>query len=136
MTSSSVDNVALLRKFFDAFGSGDTAAGFATLSPDITWTYYGPRDWIPFAGVFRGHKGVEAFFEIVGASVSLKEMVVESLDATEDVVYGRGRERSEVKSTGKEYNVQWSHVYRVRDGLIVSFEEFLDTAAVASAFGR
>ncbi|MFD2498225.1 nuclear transport factor 2 family protein [Rhizorhabdus histidinilytica] len=45
--SSGQDSADTVKRFFDAFNAGDIAAAFATLSPDIEWTYHGPRDRIP-----------------------------------------------------------------------------------------
>lgn len=131
--STSEQSCAAVQAFFDAFGRGDMESAFARLAPEITWTYYGP-DRIPFAGVFEGREGVRAFFDRVAESIAIKAMSVESLEGVGGTVYGRGFEHSEVLATGKAYNVQWAHVYKVRDGLLVSFEEFLDTAAVLACF--
>ncbi|MBO9378156.1 ketosteroid isomerase [Sphingomonas histidinilytica] len=129
--SSGQDSADTVKRFFDAFNAGDIAAAFATLSPDIEWTYHGPRDRIPFAGTFAGHAGVQDFFARVGQVIEVKEMTPLSLVGVGDQVFGRGIEHSMSLATGKEYRVQWSHVYEVKDGLMTRFDEFIDTAAVA-----
>lgn len=48
-------------------------------------------------------------------------------------VLGR-HEDNRVRATGKEYFTRWVHLYTLKDGLIVGFEEFADTAAIAAAF--
>lgn len=128
------DNAAVLNRFFSSFSAGDMDGAFELLAPDIVWTYYGPQDKIPFAGVFTGHAGVRLFFDEVEKSIELKAMTPVSMESIGERVYGRGVEHSRVIATGKEYRVEWAHVYTVRDGKIATFEEFLDSAAVCAAF--
>ncbi len=129
--SNGQDSADVVSRFFDAFNAGDIDASFATLSPDIEWTYYGPRDKIPFAGTFHGHAGVKDFFARAEKSIQIKEMTPLSLVGIGNEVYGRGIEHSMSLATGRDYRVQWTHVYQVQDGLMTRFEEFIDTATVA-----
>ncbi len=41
-----------------------------------------------------------------------------------------------VKATGRSYETEWAHVFTLREGKIVEFREFADSAAVAEAFRR
>nr|WP_047166634.1 nuclear transport factor 2 family protein [Sphingomonas sp. Y57] len=129
--SSDQDSAGVVRRFFEAFNAGDMEAAFAALSPDIEWTYHGPRDRIPFAGTFVGHAGVQDFFARAGEVIEVKEMTPLALVGVGDRVFGRGIEHSRSLATGREYRVQWSHIYAVKDGLMTRFDEFIDTAAVA-----
>lgn len=126
------DSADVVRHFFETFNAGDIEAAFATLSPDIVWTYHGPEDAIEFAGRFEGHAGVQDFFDRVGRTIRLKEMTPQSLAGVGDTVYGRGIEHSVSIATGREYRVEWAHVYQVRDGLMTRFDEYIDTATVAA----
>lgn len=131
--SNPQDNTAVLERFYTAFNSGDMTEAFACLSPDIVWIYHGPADRIAFAGTFNGHDGVREFFRHVGETIEVVEMAPEKFEAVGNTVYGVGVEHSRSLRTGKEYRVRWSHIYRVENGLVTGFEEFLDTAAVAEA---
>jgi ketosteroid isomerase-like protein len=51
-----------------------------------------------------------------------------------EMVAALGFEKMRVKSTGKEYQSNWVHLYTLCNGKIVRFEEFIDTAAVAAGF--
>lgn len=124
---------AVLERFYGAFNSGDMDGAFACLSPDIVWTYYGPADRIAFAGTFKGHDGVRDFFARAGETIEILEMAPEKFEVAGDTVYGTGIEHSRSIKTGREYRVRWVHIYRVENGLVTGFEEFLDTAAVAGA---
>ena len=39
-----------------------------------------------------------------------------------------------VKSTGREYESDFVHVFTVRDEKVARFQEFMDTAAVSAAY--
>ncbi len=131
--SQDQNGVATIQAFFDAFGAGDLARGMKLISPEIVWIYHGPAERIPFAGTFEGISGVEKFFSRVSETIEVKAMSVSSLHGVGNLVFGRGTEHSRSLRTGKEYCVEWSHVYRVENGLMVRFEEFLDTAAIVDA---
>lgn len=52
-----------------------------------------------------------------------------------DTVLGEGRYRGTVKATGKRLDVQVAHVWDVRDGKVVRFQQYVDTWQVAQATG-
>lgn len=56
--------------------------------------------------------------------------------AENDKVVALGYEHLEVKADGRSYRSTWAHVYTLRNGKVVKFEEFVDTAAQAAAFAR
>jgi ketosteroid isomerase-like protein len=49
-------------------------------------------------------------------------------------VLALGDERMRVKATGRTYETEWAHVFTVREGKVMEFCEYADTAAVAEAF--
>ena len=52
-----------------------------------------------------------------------------------NTVLSEGRYRGTVKATGKRLDVQVAHVWDVRDGKIVRFQQYVDTWQVAQATG-
>lgn len=121
--------------FFGALGGGDVPGAMALLADDVRWTYHGPADIIPWGGTFTGPDGVGAFFGKFGEAAEPIEMAPRSMVEADGLVYVRGIERSRVKATGKEYAVEWVHVISVADGKIATFDEYIDSAAVAAALG-
>lgn len=121
-------------EFFQKLGGGDVEGAFAKLSPEVVWTYHGPKDKIPFAGTFIGVAGVQNFFSTFGEAAEPIEMTPEGMWNEGETVFVRGIEASRVKATGKEYRVGWVHVVSVKDGKITSLDEYIDSAAVADAF--
>jgi ketosteroid isomerase-like protein len=56
----------------------------------------------------------------------------EVLDAG-DTVVGLGYYSGRYKATGKEFRAQFAHVFKLRDGKIVKFQQYTDTALVQAA---
>lgn len=123
-----------VKALYAAFERGDVPAINGLLAPDITWTYYGPREAIPFAGTWKGPDGVMSWFELVESVIKVEHMDIQSVEAAGDKVYARGVERTLVPSTGGRYAANWVHAFTVRDGRITSYEEIIDSGAVADAF--
>jgi uncharacterized protein len=125
---------ATIDQIYSAFGKGDMPGVFDTLSPDIVWRLVGRPVDVPYAGEFRGHAGTQKFLEgLVGALDILEFGPSEVIDAGDKIV-ALGRERCKVKATGRTYETDWVHVFHLKDGKIVRFQEFMDTATMAKAF--
>lgn len=126
-------NVAALKQLYAAFGKGDLQAISALMSEQVEWTHPGPKV-IPFAGVFKGHDGVQRFFQIAGERIEVQEQKLHGFMEQGDRVAVLGYERMKVKATGREYQSNWVHLYTLRDARVIRFEEFIDTAALVQAF--
>ena len=127
----STTGTAIVAAFFAAFGAGDVPGAMALLAPDVRWTLHAHE--IPWGGTFKGPAGVGDFFGKFGAHAEPIEMTPKSMTEADGLVYVRGIERSKVKTTGKEYSVEWVHVISTADGKIATFDEYLDSAAIAAA---
>ena len=127
-------NQQTIRKVYDAFGSGDMETILGSMSDDVTWLHPGNPEQIPFAGIFRGKEGVKQFFATVFEQIDVLEQNIFSIEAGGDKVFVVGYEHMRVKNTGKEYRSNWIHMYTLDNGRVTMFEEFIDTAALVSAF--
>jgi len=123
----------IVQKLYEAFGRGDLPAILSHLAEDVTWKYLGPAE-IPFGGTRHGKEQVAQFFAAIAGSLEVQDFGVDRFIAQGDMVVALGHERMRVKTTGRTYETQWAHVFTVRDGKIVEFREYADTAAVAEAF--
>ena len=126
-------NVEIATTMYTTLLAGDMPGAFAVMADDITWTYYGGENQIPFSGVYTGHKGIEKFFADYGAVATTLGMDIQSYSASGDTVFVKGIERARINATGKEYAAPWVHVIRIRDGKIAGYEEHIDSALVAAA---
>ncbi|MFG3291366.1 nuclear transport factor 2 family protein [Streptomyces sp. NPDC048179] len=112
-------------------GAGDLAALRATLAPDVEWT---EMAGFPLAGTYRTPEGVTAHVmerlgeEWDGWTAHDDTYVVDG----ENVVV-LARYTAVNRATGRPVDVRVAHHFVVRGGLIVRFEQFVDTALVRAA---
>ena len=126
-------NLAVVQKLYEAFGRGDLPTILSHLAEDVTWKYLGPAE-IPFGGTRHGKEQVAQFFAAIAENLDVQDFGIERFIVQDDTVVALGHERMRVKTTGRTYETQWAHVFTLRDGKIVEFREYADTAAVAEAF--
>lgn len=121
----------VVRRQYIASATGDLEALRATLAPDVEWT---EMAGFPLAGTYRTPEGVTSnVMEALGRdwdgwAAHDDRYVVDG----EDVVV-LARYTATNKATGKDIAVRVAHHFVVRGGLIVRFEQFVDTALVREA---
>lgn len=124
----------VVNALYTAFVAGDQKAIERLIDEDATWTYHGPESELPFAGTRKGPEGVAEFFRLVSvylenATPGQTETIVDG-----DKVAVVGWEESTVKATGGHYKVPNIHLFEVKNGKIVRFEEYIDSGTVLQAF--
>lgn len=133
-TKHNTDNLQIVEAIYKGFAAGDMEAILENMSEDMVWMHPGNPEQIPFAGKFEGKAGVQQFFETAFARIDVLEQKIFSIEASGDKVFVMGFEHMRVKDTGKDYQSNWIHMYTLDDGQVIAFEEFIDTAALVSAF--
>jgi uncharacterized protein len=131
----SQENAAVIRRVYEAFAAGDVAAVLGAFSPDIVWNEaenfpYSDRN--PYKGPQAIAEGI--FGRIVqdwdGFTVAFEEI----LDAG-DTVVALGRYLGTHKKTGAPLRAQHVHVWRLAQGKVVGFQQYVDTLQVARVAG-
>jgi uncharacterized protein len=121
----------VVRRQYIASAHGDLEALRATLAPDVEWT---EMAGFPLAGTYRTPEGVTTnVMEQLGSDwddwTAHDDTYV--IDGENVVVLARYTARH--RATGKPLAVRVAHHFVVRGGLIVRFEQFVDTALVRDA---
>ena len=129
---SEQENKRLIQKVYDSFNAGDIEALLAAFSVDIDWQVP-DIEHVPFSGSRRGRQQVGEFFAQMGEQQDVQELELEDFIAQGDKVVVLGHYAWHVKSTGRKFAGDWAHVFTVRSGQIVRFQEYTDTAAAAAA---
>jgi uncharacterized protein len=127
------DTESVARAMYAALGRGDADAVEALLAPDVSWTFHGPSNDIPYAGSFRGAQGVRQYFHIANETVHAEPLEPRSFANQGDTVLVRGIENGVAVATDGRYTANWLHVITVHDGRITRFEEIIDSAAITDA---
>lgn len=113
---------------YAASAAGDISGMVKDFAPDIVWK---EADGGPYAGTFTGMAEIAAnVFERINAEWNDFGAIPDYLIADEQT----GRVAAvctyvgTYKATGKAQHVRVVHLWTVRDGQIVAFEQFCDTA--------
>lgn len=109
---------------------GDFDKLFGVMADDCTIEFYGPSV-IPFAGIFRGREACKIFFGHVGNDVEIQEFRQDEFICERDKVAVTGHLRMVLKATGRLYAADYAHILTIRDGMVVRFRDFQDTAQAA-----
>jgi ketosteroid isomerase-like protein len=123
--------VAVVRRQYLASAAGDLEALRATMAPDVEWT---EMAGFPLAGTYRTPAGVTSnvmeklAHDWEGWAAHDDTYVVDG----ENVVV-LARYTATHRQSGKPLNARVAHHFTVRGGLIVRFEQFVDTALVKDA---
>lgn len=121
----------VVRRQYLASAAGDLAALRATLAPDVEWT---EMAGFPLAGTYRTPEGVTSnVMEILGKDWDGWAAHDDTYVVEGEYVVVLARYTATNRATGKSINVRVAHAFIVRGGLIVRFEQFVDTAKVAEA---
>ena len=125
------NNTDIIRNVYDAFGKGDIPTVLGSMDPNVEWR---EADGFPYAGTYVGPDAVlQGVFMRLGSEWDgFRAEPDEVLDAG-DTVVGLGYYSGRYKATGKEFRAQFAHVFRLRDGKIVKFQQHTDTALVQAA---
>lgn len=126
-------SLAVVQSVYDAFGRGDVPAVLGAFDPAIEWNeaegflyaegnpYIGP-DAVA-GGVFQRVVGDVADFAVRPSRLS----------EAGDVVLAEGRYTGTWKANGRPVDAQFAHVWEVRDGKVVKFQQYTDTRQWAEA---
>jgi len=126
-------NKQIVAGIYEAFGRGDLAAVLSALAGDVTWDMVGST---PYSGARKGHAEVQQFFMDLMGSVKIDMFEVDVVTGDGDHVVVLGRERCTVHATGRSFQQDWAHAYRVVDGKVSAVRLYEDTAAQDAAFGK
>ncbi|ANZ40854.1 hypothetical protein BBK82_37595 [Lentzea guizhouensis] len=119
-------NVSLVRRYYEAYGSGDPEALRPFFAPDIRWTIPGHH---PLAGTKTGADEVLAFFAQLARSGFRAEVLFLAADRDWVVDMHRGW-----STTPAGLDITWTLAYRIRGRKIVEAVNFAADQHAADAF--
>lgn len=131
----SEENRSIVEQAYNNFKTGNIEALLNLLSDDVTWTLP-EMEGVPFAGKRTGRASVSEFFATVGASQEVVSFEPRELIAEGDKVVALGSYEWRVKANGREFGGDFAHAWTIRDGRVVAFHEYTDTAACANAYRK
>ena len=130
----SVANITAIKNIYGAYGSRDLETVLKGFAADVEWHAHGRPSDFPGLGPRKGVDELREFFQLVGANVDFTAFSPNEFYADKDKVFVLGHYAMTVKKTGHNFASDFVHVMPFKDGRIVKFDEFLDTAGLAAAY--
>ena len=123
----------VIRGMYDAFARGDVAGVMSKLAPELVWNEaenFVYADQNPY----RGPKAVlDGIFLRLATEWDKFSVTPEEIVESGETVVAQGRYRATYKVTGAAVDAQFVHVWKMRDGQAVIFQEYTDTAQFRDA---
>jgi uncharacterized protein len=118
----SQEDVHTIRGLYEAFGRKDLPTILAVLHPQVEFYQ---STLLPWGGIYRGQEDAKRFFMTLAEHVESRIDLDHIIDTGEHVVavdHSRGR----VKANDSAFEVAIAHVWTMRQGKAVRFENYLD----------
>ena len=129
-------NVEFVQGLYAAFAVGDVPTVLAAMDPGIEWREAESNPYQPSGEAWVGGDAIveNLFVPLVTDWESFTILPKEFHDGGASVVV-EGRYSGTHRTTGKLLDAQFCHVFRIRDGKVVSFQQYVDTAQLQDAMG-
>ena len=127
--------VYIVKGLYAAFGRGDVAAVIGAFDAGISWREadgFLYADGNPYVGPQSVAQGV---FQRIGGDMDGLTLSLDNIIDGGDTVVTEGRYRATMKKTGSPVDAQFAHVWQLRDGKVVRFQQYTDTRQWATAAG-
>ena len=134
---SKKDNTTIIDNLYKAFAVGDIPAVLAGMDIKIVWNEAegnGYADGNPYIGPEAVLNGV---FARIGAEhdyFKLTDIKLHNMDNNQ--VLATLRYNAKVKKNGAEYNAQVAHLWTLKDGKVIAFQQYVDTKKLNDAFSK
>jgi len=121
-----MSSLEMIRSLYASFAKGDIPSVLAALAPDIRWT---EAEGGPYGGTSVGPQAVlDNVFMKLGGEWDGFAAIANEFVAGEGVVVALGEYSGTFKATGKSFKAPFAHVWRMKDGKAIAFQQHTDTA--------
>lgn len=122
-----------VKAVYDAFDKGDVSAVLGAFDPHIDWKE-AENSLGAEGNPYRDPMAVaEGVFQRYESDVEDLAVVPEHFIEGGDTVVVEGRYRGKMKATGTPVDAQFAHIWQLRDGKVVRFQQYTDTKQWADA---
>lgn len=126
-----MSNLDAVKGVYAAFAKVDIPTVLAILDPNIAWT---EAEGFPYAGTYHGPKGVlEGVFMRLGAEWDGFAAVPHEFIDGGDAIVALGKYSGTYKATGKSFEADFAHVWKIHAGKAIRFVQYVDTLLVQRA---
>jgi uncharacterized protein len=126
-----LSNIDSIKQVYQAFAEGDIPTVLGALSPEIDWT---EAEGFPYAGTYHGPRAVlEGVFMRLGSEWNGFAAIPDEFIDGGDTVVVLGKYSGTYKKTGKSFQANFAHVWKMQDGKAIRFIQYVDTLLVHRA---
>jgi len=131
-TQKEMTNLEIVKSTYEGKTSEENGKNLAKyVADDISWT---EAKGFPYAGTYIGLAEVtKNVFSRLGSEWIDYKFTPEDYVANEDKVVAFGTYTGTYKITGKPFTARVAHIWKLKDGKIISFEQFVDSQPVNDA---
>ena len=128
-TNATSKNVEAVKSAYESFARGDAPSLLAVMADEVEFRVAEGHPYQPSGEAWHGKQElVEKFLMKAGPEWEGWTMTPGAIHALGDTVVVEGRYHGLYKPTGRRMDLQVCHVWRVREGVIRSFHQYLNTA--------
>ena len=134
---SNPDNVGIINSVYENFSKGDIPSVLGMMDPKIVWNEAESNslaDGNPYIGPDAVLAGVFSRLGDKYASFSLQDIQLH--DMANNQVLATLRYHAKMKTTEEEIDVQAAHLWSLKDGKIIGFQQYVDTKKLADSEGK
>ena len=122
------DNVSVVSDIYTDFGKGDVPAVLAALDSKVVWNEAEGNalaDGNPYIGPDAVLEGVFTRVLEDFPNFTLNDIELHNMEG--DQVLATLRYKATMKTTGKDLNAQAAHLWSLKDGKVIAFQQYVDT---------
>lgn len=130
-------NVSLIRKLYDDFATGNIEAVGAAMDDKIVWNEaenFPLADGNPYIGFDAILQGVFARIGSEWDYWKLNDVALHEM--TNNKILATGRYEAKYKKNGVEIDLQMAHLWTLKDGKIIAFQQYADTKGITDAMAK
>lgn len=130
-----MSNGAFVNGLYEAAGRGEPGALIAALHPQVEWL---EAEGSPYASgnPYVGPSSVVGLLGRLGSDIADFRLNVIRLVDGGDTVVAEGRYTGRGAKSGKPLDAPFAHVWSLRDGVVVRFQQYTDTKQWSDVLGR
>lgn len=126
-----MSNLDSVKATYQAFAEGDIPSVLGFLSPNIAWT---EAEGFPYGGTYHGPTAVlTGVFMRLGSEWDGFACLPDEFIDGGDAIVALGKYSGKYKATGKSFEANFAHVWKLQDGKAVTFTQYVDTLLVHRA---
>lgn len=129
-------NLQTVRKIYEAFIAGNLQGILKPLANNVDWRIMGHYEKVPWAATWQGREALERYFGILAKALEIEVFQPDEFLVDGDNVVVLGHERMVARATGRLVEASWAQVWTFREGKVIRYREYSDSAAWEAAYAQ